>query len=73
MTSLFPVTSGNSQDDPLIFSSLSICEDASHPSIFYIFKMYPTPDETAVLETVEAFMVKTMARYDSSHDALHGV
>jgi len=34
--------------------------------------MYPTPDEAAVLETVEAFMVKTMARYDPSHDALHG-
>ena len=34
--------------------------------------MYPTPDEAAVLESVEAFMVKTMARYDPSHDALHG-
>lgn len=34
--------------------------------------MYPTPDEAAVLETVEAFMVKTMAQYDPSHDALHG-
>ena len=34
--------------------------------------MYPTPDEAAVPETVEAFMVKTMARYDPSHDALHG-
>jgi len=34
--------------------------------------MYPTPDEVAVLETAEAFMVKTMARYDPSHDALHG-
>lgn len=34
--------------------------------------MYPTPDEAAVLETVEAFMVKTMVRYDPSHDALHG-
>ena len=34
--------------------------------------MYPTPGEAAVLETVEAFMVKTMARYDPSHDALHG-
>lgn len=33
--------------------------------------MYPTPDEAAVLESVEAFMVKTMARYDPSHDALH--
>lgn len=34
--------------------------------------MYPTPDEAAVLEAVEAFMVKTMAQYDPSHDALHG-
>lgn len=34
--------------------------------------MYPITDEVAVLETVEAFMVKTMARYDSSHDAFHG-
>lgn len=38
----------------------------------YISKMYPTPDEAAVLETVEAFMVKIMAQYDPSHDALHG-
>ena len=34
--------------------------------------MYPTPDEAAVIGTVEAFMVETMARYDPSHDALHG-
>jgi len=34
--------------------------------------MYPTADEAAVLETVEAFMVKIMAQYDPSHDALHG-
>ncbi|KAF9790864.1 hypothetical protein BJ322DRAFT_1038566 [Thelephora terrestris] len=33
--------------------------------------MYPTPDEAAVLKNIEAFMVKTMARYDPSHDALH--
>ena len=38
----------------------------------HISKMYPTPDEAAVLETVEAFMVKIMAQYDPSHDALHG-
>jgi len=59
----------------LIFSSLSIRgyeQEAPHPPTPLISKMYPTPDEAAVLETVEAFMVKTMARYDPSHDALHG-
>ncbi|KAF9041055.1 hypothetical protein BDZ89DRAFT_1060341 [Hymenopellis radicata] len=33
--------------------------------------MYPTADEKAVVDAAEALMVKTMARYDPSHDRYH--
>jgi uncharacterized protein len=34
--------------------------------------MYPTAQESAVIEAAEKMMVDTMARYDPSHDAYHG-
>ncbi|KAH8099977.1 hypothetical protein BXZ70DRAFT_197627 [Cristinia sonorae] len=33
--------------------------------------MYPTPEEAIVVRAAERLMSKTMARYDSSHDAYH--
>lgn len=33
---------------------------------------YPTREESAVIAAAEELMVKTMARYDPSHDAFHG-
>ncbi|KAF8903619.1 hypothetical protein CPB85DRAFT_1377051 [Mucidula mucida] len=33
--------------------------------------MYPTADEKAVIDAAEALMVKTMLRYDPSHDRYH--
>lgn len=33
---------------------------------------YPTDAQKKVIEVAEELMVKTMARYDVSHDAYHG-
>jgi uncharacterized protein len=34
--------------------------------------MYPTSQEKAIVDEAEKIMVKTMARYDPSHDSYHG-
>ena len=34
---------------------------------------YPTPDDAAVVHVAERLMEETMARYDPSHDAYHGM
>ena len=34
---------------------------------------YPTPDDAAVVRAAERLMEETMARYDPSHDAYHGM
>ena len=34
--------------------------------------MYPTPEETVVVQAAEKLMIETMKRYDPSHDAYHG-
>ncbi|GBE88324.1 Uncharacterized protein SCP_1301390 [Sparassis crispa] len=33
--------------------------------------MYPTPEDEAVIRAADELMIKTMARYDPSHDAYH--
>ncbi|EMD31329.1 hypothetical protein CERSUDRAFT_119889 [Gelatoporia subvermispora B] len=33
--------------------------------------MYPSPEETVVVDAAEKLMIETMARYDPSHDAFH--
>ncbi len=54
--------------------SFAICASCALPreSDNSMTSTYPTKEESVVIAAAEELMVKTMARYDPSHDAFHG-
>ena len=54
-------------------TSLFVFSHISRILIFIIItRMYPTPQEQAIIHEAEKIMIETMARYDPSHDQYHG-